>query len=96
MIISRAEIESAVAAYRTSTKRKSRIGAVAYDADRTEISEGSTALASFFSEVLAEPFYRTSLVNELQHRISEGRYYVPTDEIVEKMIGRLVAEALPA
>jgi len=44
---------------------------------------------------MAEPFYRTSLVNDLQHRISEGKYYVPTDQIVEKMIGRMVVEALP-
>jgi len=95
MIISRSEIESAVAAYRTAPKRKTRVGAVSNDTDRTELSEGSTALASFFSEVMAEPFYRTSLVNELQHRISEGKYYVPTDQIVEKMIGRMVVEALP-
>ena len=95
MIISRAEIESAVAAYRTAPKRKTRAGALSYDTDRTEISESSAALSSFFNEVLAEPFYRTSLVNELQHRISEGKYYVPTDQIVEKMIGRMVVEALP-
>jgi hypothetical protein len=96
MIISRAEIESAVSAYRTSAKRKSRISAVTYDTDRTDLSEGSATIASYFTEVMAEPFYRTSLVSDLHHRISEGRYYVPTDQIVEKMIGRLVAEALPA
>ena len=40
-----------------------------------------------------EPFYRHALVEELGRQISEGRYFVPTHEIVEKMLGRLIVEA---
>ena len=96
MIISRAEIESAVWAYRTSVKRNSRADAVSPEGDRYEASSDISAFSAFAASVFAEPLYRTKLVSELQRRISEGRYFVPADQIVEKMIGRLIVEALPA
>ncbi|GAC1410527.1 MAG: hypothetical protein NVSMB64_19710 [Candidatus Velthaea sp.] len=96
MIISRAEIESAVGAYRTSVKRKPGMDAATYDADRYEASGGMSALFAFAANVFAEPLYRTNLVAELHRRISEGRYFVPADQIVEKLIGRLVVQAVSA
>jgi anti-sigma28 factor (negative regulator of flagellin synthesis) len=33
------------------------------------------------------------LVNRLRYQISEGRYFVPTEEIVEKLLGRLLVAA---
>lgn len=96
MIISRAEIESAVSAYRLSVKKKSRTAAATLDSDRYELSDGTAVLANLSSLVLDEPYYRPNLVADLQRRISDGRYFVPADQIVEKLIGRLFAEALPA
>jgi anti-sigma28 factor (negative regulator of flagellin synthesis) len=40
--------------------------------------------------------YREALVKDLQQRIAQGKYYVPSEQIVEKLLGRLVLEALPA
>jgi anti-sigma28 factor (negative regulator of flagellin synthesis) len=98
MIISRAEIESAISAYHTSVKRKRTTPAsVMFDtADRYELSDGTSVLSALAQTIEAEPFFRAGLVAELSHRIAEGRYYVPTDEIVEKLLGRLIAEAIPA
>jgi anti-sigma28 factor (negative regulator of flagellin synthesis) len=36
------------------------------------------------------------LVDDLQRRISEGRYYVPSEEIVDKLLGRLIVEVASA
>jgi anti-sigma28 factor (negative regulator of flagellin synthesis) len=36
------------------------------------------------------------LVKDLQQRVSQGKYYVPSEMIVEKLLGRLVLELLPA
>jgi len=96
MIISRAEIESAVSANRAEAKKKRlRVDSVAYDTiDSYEGTEATLGLAGMAAEVAASPFYRTSLVEDLERRISEGRYYVPADQIVEKLIGRLAAEAI--
>jgi len=96
MIISRAEIESAISAYRTSVKRKSRVNAVSYDTDRYEATSDLSMFSALASSVFADPMYRTNLVSELHRRISEGRYFVPADEIVEKLIGRLIVEAIAA
>ena len=92
MIISRAEIESVISAYKT-VKRKSTVASVAFDTvDSFERSEAASSLVNLVATVAAEPFYRGGLVDELRHRISEGRYFVPTDEIVEKLLGRLIVE----
>lgn len=96
MIISRAEIESAISAYRTSPKRKPRVDAPPYGTDRYEHSTETTFLPAFAQRIFSEPFYRSNLVSDLQRRISEGKYYVPAEHIVEKLLGRLFAEALPA
>lgn len=101
MIISRAEIESAVSAYRVARKRKAQAAqSVSFDTagDPVEYVSSSEALsfAEMASSVVAEPMYREALVNDLQRRISEGKYYVPAEQIIEKLLGRLVLEALPA
>ncbi|MBV8152533.1 MAG: flagellar biosynthesis anti-sigma factor FlgM [Candidatus Eremiobacteraeota bacterium] len=98
MIISRAEIESAVAAYRTGTKKVSRAvapeAAEVVVADTFAPSEEAASLTALREQVVAQPYYRQRLVNELKRRIEEGRYYVPADQIVEKMLGRLIVENL--
>jgi anti-sigma28 factor (negative regulator of flagellin synthesis) len=90
MIISRAEIASAVSAYKT-VKRKSAAGAAAAgSADSFERSEAAASLGSLFVGSASEPFYRPDLVEDLRRQISAGHYYVPTEEIVEKLLGRLI------
>jgi anti-sigma28 factor (negative regulator of flagellin synthesis) len=101
MIISRAEIESAVSAYRTSRKKKAQAAqSVSFDTGPLEVDYVSSSEASSFAEmaasVTAEPMYREALVKDLQQRIAQGKYYVPSEQIVEKLLGRLVLEALPA
>jgi anti-sigma28 factor (negative regulator of flagellin synthesis) len=101
MIISRAEIESAVSAYRTSRKKKAQSAqSVSFDTAPPEVEYVSSSEASTFAEmafsVTAEPMYRDALVKDLQQRIAQGKYYVPSEQIVEKLLGRLVLEALPA
>jgi anti-sigma28 factor (negative regulator of flagellin synthesis) len=96
MIISRSEIASAISAYK-SLKRKPTVRTVAFDtADSFEASEAAASLAGLVQVVTADPFYRTALVDDLQRRISEGRYYVPSEEIVDKLLGRLIVEAATA
>lgn len=99
MIISRAEIESAVSAFRVARKKKAQFAqSVSFDTEPVE--HVSSAEASTFAEmaasVEAEPMYREALVNDLQLRIVEGNYYVPSEAIVEKLLGRLVLESLSA
>jgi anti-sigma28 factor (negative regulator of flagellin synthesis) len=96
MIISRAEIESAIFAYRAAVKRKVRPAAAEPATDFFDLSQETSQLTQLASQITAEPYYRANLVTELQRRISEGHYYVPADQIVEKLLGRLIAEALPA
>jgi len=92
MIISRAEIASAVSAYKT-VKRKSSGAVVAHDAaDSFERSEAAASLSSLLTGASAQPFYRPDLVDDLRRQISEGRYFVPTEQIVEKLLGRLIVE----
>ena len=70
---------------------------MAFDtADSFERSELATAMAEIVHAVIAEPFYRKDLVEDLGRRISEGRYYVPTEDIVDKLLGRLIVEAAVA
>ncbi len=95
MIISRAEIASAISAYRP-VKRKSPVASVSYDAtDSFERSDAAQALAEEFAAA-SEPFYRPDLVERLRRQVSEGRYFVPADQIVEKMLGRLIVQRLAA
>ncbi len=93
MIISRAEIASAIAAYRT-VKRKSSVAPAAVEtADSFDPSEEAASLGELLSAAISEPFYRPALVERLRRQLSEGRYYVSTDEIVEKLLGRLIVAA---
>ena len=101
MIISRAEIESAVSAYRTSRKKKAGSAqSVSFDTAPLDVDYVSSSEASSFAEmaanVTAEPMYREALVKDLQQRVAQGKYYVPSEQIVERLLGRLVLEALPA
>ena len=92
MIISRAEIRSAVSAYR-AVKRKSTTDVVAVDAtDSFERSQAAESLLSLVHTASKEPFYRKDLVEDIGRRISEGRYFVPSHEIVDKLLGRLIVE----
>jgi anti-sigma28 factor (negative regulator of flagellin synthesis) len=100
MIISRAEIESAVSAYRTTRKKRAQAAqTVSFDtndADAFVSSAEASTLAVLAASVAEEPLYRDALVRDLQRRIAEGKYYVPSEHIVEKLLGRLMLEALPA
>ena len=97
MIISRAEIESAISAYRTSRKRRAQTpSSVSFDTSDAYVSSTEASLlAEFAASVAGEPLYREVRVGDLQRRIAEGRYYVPAEQIVEKLLGRLVLDALP-
>lgn len=94
MIISRTEIESAILAYRSLAKRRGRTAPPV--ADGYEHLDEPAALWSFSQEVATEPFYRPTLVGDLSRRISEGHYFVPADQIVEKLLNRLIAQAILA
>lgn len=92
MIISRAEINSVISAYRTA-KRKPTVATVSVDtADSFERSDEAWSIGSLV-QAASEPYYRTDRVADLQRRISEGRYFVPAEDIVDKLLGRLIVEA---
>ncbi|HTJ27841.1 MAG TPA: flagellar biosynthesis anti-sigma factor FlgM [Candidatus Limnocylindria bacterium] len=92
MIISRAEIASAISAYKT-VKRKSTVTTVVFDTgDRYDGSDAGISLTGFVQSVVADPLYRADLVADLQRRIADGRYFVPSEDIVEKMLGRLILD----
>ncbi len=92
MIISRAEIASALSAYKT-VKRKSSSASSLDTTDSFEPTVAASSLGTFRSAATGEPFYRPDLVDRLRYQISEGRYFVPTEEIVEKLLGRLLVAA---
>jgi anti-sigma28 factor (negative regulator of flagellin synthesis) len=101
MYINRAEIEAASSAFRASRKRKiaesSATEPMTVETSDTYVSSGAGAsMADLAANVTAEPMYREALVNELARRVSEGKYFVPAEQIVEKLLGRLVLEAMPA
>jgi anti-sigma28 factor (negative regulator of flagellin synthesis) len=102
MYINRAEIDAAVSAYRTSRTRKAQSpaptaeSAESSEADLYVSSEEAASLADLKALVVARPLYREALVRELRRRVAEGRYYVPAEQIVERLLGRLVLEAMPA
>jgi anti-sigma28 factor (negative regulator of flagellin synthesis) len=97
MIITRAEIESAVAVYRARLRVIQRSGAtsdveVVTASDSFSPSDEAAMLTALREQVIAQPYYRQRLVNELKRRIEEGSYWVPAEEIVERMLRRLVVE----
>ncbi len=93
MIISRAEIQSVISAYRVSNKRKGSVTSVSTVLGLPDTFEASETLRNL-SEDMQQPYFRSDLVSDLQRRIAEGRYYVASDQIVEKLLGRLLAENL--
>ena len=94
MRISQAEIDSVISVYRTRAVAATR-GAV--DAsDAFSISKDALLMSRVRASYERLPDVREDRVRELRRRISEGKYYVPTDLIVEKILGRLVSEAVPA
>ena len=99
MIITRAEIESAVAVYRARLRVIQRSSAtqaseveVVTASDSFSPSDEAAMLTALREQVIAQPYYRQRLVNELKRRIEEGSYWVPAEEIVERMLRRLVVE----
>jgi anti-sigma28 factor (negative regulator of flagellin synthesis) len=92
MIISRAEIASALSAYKTVKRKPATDSAPLDTTDSFERSDAASSLVTFGSAA-TEPFYRPDLVDRLRYQISEGRYFVPTEEIVEKLLGRLLVAA---
>jgi len=101
MYINRAEIDAAVSAYRTSRKRKTATASapetvVGETSDTYVTSNAGATMADLATSVTTEPMYREALVNELARRVAEGKYFVPAEQIVEKLLGRLVLEAMPA
>ena len=96
MMISRAEIVSAVSAYKTVKRKSAVVASLTFDAlDSFERSEAAAALGELF-QASTDPFYRAELVEHLRRQIAEGHYYVPADAIVEKLLGRLIVEAAVA
>jgi anti-sigma28 factor (negative regulator of flagellin synthesis) len=92
MIISRAEIQSAISAYKT-VKRKPTVATVAHDTDRFVGSDAASSLAALSQALSADPYYRSDLVEGLQRQIARGQYFVPSEDIVDKLLGRLLVEA---
>ncbi len=93
MMISGAEIASALSAYKT-VKRKPAAGAAPLDpTDSFEPTDAASSMGALRSAATSEPFYRPALVDHLRHQISEGRYFVPTDQIVERLFGQLLMAA---
>jgi anti-sigma28 factor (negative regulator of flagellin synthesis) len=93
MIISRAELGSAVTAYKTVKRKTSVASGLVETGDSFDPSDEASTLGDLFAQVTAEPYYRPALVERLRRQISEGRYYVSTEQIVEKLLGRLMVAA---
>ena len=66
--------------------------------DTTDSFERSEEAESLGADLAAasEPFYRPELVERLRRQVSEGRYFVPADQIVEKLLGRLIVQRVAA
>ncbi|TAM59506.1 hypothetical protein EPN52_07855 [bacterium] len=71
---------------------RSRGGAVV--ADAAEISLDGAALLAIRRAYDRLPDVRDERVRELRRRVSEGKYYIPTEEIVEKILGRLTVDSM--
>jgi len=96
MHINRTENDSVAGIYRASRRRRvdpTDPSAPLESVEAFVASPEGMASAELASAVLADPLYREALVNELARRVAEGKYFVPSEQIVEKLLGRLVAEA---
>ena len=90
MRISQTEIDSVIAVYRTRAVAATRGGAATLDA--VDISTDALVMGKVRSAYERLPDVREERVRELRRRIHEGKYYVPTDLIVEKILGRLATD----
>lgn len=87
MMISRSEIGIALHAYRSERGQR---------AEPNAPSAASRAWHRWSARrwfAACEPFYRHGRVAELRLRIAEGRYDVPSEDIAEKLLGRLLVDA---
>ncbi|TAM90415.1 flagellar biosynthesis anti-sigma factor FlgM [bacterium] len=62
--------------------------------DAAEISLDGAALLAIRKAYDRLPDVREERVRELRRRVSEGKYYIPTEEIVEKILGRLTVDSM--
>lgn len=92
MRISATELQSVIAVYKTGGLARSRGGAAVMDA--AEISLDGAALLAIRKAYDRLPDVREDRVRELRRRVSEGKYYIPTEEIVEKILGRLTIDSM--
>lgn len=93
MRISQTEIDSVINVYRTRAVAATR---GASEADAFSISKDALLMSKVRASYERLPDVREDRVRELRRRIAEGKYYVPTDMIVEKILGRLFSETVPA
>jgi len=91
MMIPPAERGSVVTAYKTVKRKTSVASGLVETGDSFDPSDEASTLGELLAHVTAEPYYRPALVERLRRQISEGRYYVSTEQIVEKLLGRLTA-----
>jgi anti-sigma28 factor (negative regulator of flagellin synthesis) len=91
-MISRAELESVIAAQRLHRKRKIVASGEVVSVDSYDSADFAVALGKLAESIVSEPYFRNGLVADLQRRISEGQYHVPADRIVERLIGMLRAQ----
>jgi len=94
MRISQTEIDSVIAVYRTRAVAATR-GASGLDpSDAVDISRDALLMGKVRSAYERLPDVREERVRELRRRIQEGKYYVPTDMLVEKLLGRLTSDVI--
>jgi len=92
MRISATELQSVIQVYKTGGLARWRGGASVIDA--AEISYDGAALLAIRKAYDRLPDVREERVRELRRRVREGKYYIPTEQIVEKILGRLTADTL--
>lgn len=96
MYINRTDIDAVVSACHTSRERATNAQETASDdtSDSYVSLAEAASVARSAASVTADPIYREALVNELAQRVSTGEYYIPTEQIVAKLLGQLdVGEA---
>jgi anti-sigma28 factor (negative regulator of flagellin synthesis) len=93
MKISRAEVRSAVAAYQAAQRKPQSLDTLGFDSAQAPGSSAARlSLATVAHDAATEPLFRRTMVEALGRRISEGRYFVSSEEIVDRLLGRLIVE----
>jgi hypothetical protein len=93
MMISRDEIGVALHAYRRERGQRSERNALSAASRAWHRWSAPRWFAAFGRAALIEPFYRHGRVAELRVQIAEGSYDVPSEDIAEKLLGRLLVDA---